>query len=254
MEKFRIARDVLQGQLHFVDHRRTSVVRPATLFRLRALLPNRFHRHLDQVAIRPAHRREQLHPATLPGLFSHQLHQPVRTRAHGQNGFLFAPAREHALPRLPARRGFGRVRECALRRVRHYLRGDAIAPAPEHRPIRGLRRVVRRRDFDSLLADVYLGDDLFLDGARARHCLGLLQSVQHRADAGHGVSGRVQSRVHLCAARVAREQRPDPGADRYFNFGLVLAPAARRGAGVGGNFRMVLALLHPPLHQRQFVK
>ena len=56
----------------------------------------------------------------------------------------------------------------------------------------GLRRAVRGGGDDSLLADVHPGDDLFLDGSGAGDCLGLLQSVQHRTDAGRGVQGRVQ--------------------------------------------------------------
>ena len=94
-----------------------------------------------------------------------------------------------------------------VRRVRHVFRGAQTASASDGCAILRLCRAVRRRAAGSLLADVHPGRDQFLDGAGAGHRVGLLQPVQHRADAGRGVSRRIQGGVHLRAAGAAGEQR-----------------------------------------------
>ena len=185
MEKLRGARNGLQGQFSPVDRRGTLLVRPATELRQRHLWSNRHRRHVDEMADGAARGREQFHPADLPGVFSHQLHQPLGTDPHRQNGFPAAAAGQHALHRLAAAGGLGRrsstrvfgaVRDDLCRREAAFASGSAADS--------GLRRPVRGGHHDSLLADVHAGGGGFLDGARPGHRVGLLQSVQYRADAG----------------------------------------------------------------------
>lgn len=207
MEKFRRARDVVQGQFHSVDFRGAPLVRPAIKFRDGSLRPDQFYRHLDEMADGAAHRREQFHPADLPGVFPDELHGDVGTRPHRQDGFSARIAGQHALHRLHAAGGFGRVRQCALRRLHHDLGGGEIAFASVVWTIYRLHRVVLRGDFDPLLADVHADFDQFLDGARTGPRVGLLQPVQHRADAGRDISRRVQGGFHVRAADVAGLKR-----------------------------------------------
>ena len=187
VEKFRGARDVVQGQFPFVDRGGTALVWLAVVFRQRRFRAHEFGRHLDEMADGAARRREQFHPAGLSGVLPRELHEPVRARPHGQDGFPATAADQHALHRLAAAGGPGRVRQCALRRGRDAVRGGQVEPATHVHATRRLQRVVRGGDFDPLLADVHAGGDQLLDGARAGHRVWLLQPVQHRADAGRGV-------------------------------------------------------------------
>ena len=184
MEEFRGAGDVVQGQLHPLDRRGTAVVRPATGLCLGHLFADHFHRLVDEMADGAAGGREQLHPAGVSGFFPDELHEPFGTGAHGQDGFPAGAAHQHALHRLHAAGGFGRVRQRGLRGVCDGLFGNEIKPASVGGATGGVRGVVRGGDHDPLLADVHARLDQFLDGAGAGHRVGLLQPVQHRADAG----------------------------------------------------------------------
>jgi len=105
----------------------------------------------------------------------------------------------------------------------------------------------------ALFTDVHPGLDLFLDGAGAGDCLWLLQPVQHRADAGRGVSRRVQGGVHVRAAGAAGEQCAGARADRHAVVAGVAAAAVRIGHRLGAGVGMVLAQIAAPLHEREFV-
>ena len=113
---------------------------------------------------------------------------------------------------------------------------------------------MRGGDHDPLLADVHARLDQFLDGAGAGHRVGLLQPVQHRADAGRGVQGGVQGGVHVRAADPAGVQRAGARAGGYVDIAAVVGAAVGPGRGVDGGFGMVLALLAGPLHERKFVR
>ena len=63
-----------------------------------------------------ADRRQPFHPADLPGLLPHQLHQPLRAGAHRQTGLPAAAAGQHALRRVAAAGGPRRLRQRRLRR------------------------------------------------------------------------------------------------------------------------------------------
>jgi len=117
-----------------------------------------------------------------------------------------------------------------------------------------LQRVVRRGCFNSLLADVHPGIHQLLDGAGAGNRVWLLQPVQHRADAGRGVSRRVQGGVHFRLAGAAGLECAGARAGEYFKLVGLMAVAARRRDRVGAGLGMVLARVRAPLHQREFVK
>jgi hypothetical protein len=213
VEKFRRARDVVQGQFHPVDFRGAALVRPAIEFRLRHLRADGFHRLVDEMADDSARRREQFHPANLPGVFPDELHRAFGTRPHGQDGFSARAAGQHAFHRLHAAGGFGRVRQRGLRCLHNGLFGGEIAFASVVRAIAWLRRAVRAGDLDPLLADIHADLNQFLDGARAGSRVGLLQPVQHRADAERDISRRVQGGVHVRAANPFGVKRAGARAD-----------------------------------------
>ena len=73
-------------------------------------------------------------------------------------------------------------------RVRDGVRGAQAGAASDGDAIRRVRGAVRGGAAGALLAHVHARLDQLLDRARAGDCLWLLQSVQHRADAGRGVS------------------------------------------------------------------
>jgi len=102
VEKFRRARDVVQGQFHPVDFRGAALVRTAIEFCVRPLFADGFHRLVEQMADGAAGGREQFHPADLPGVLSGELHEPLGTGPHGQDGFPAGAAGQHALHRLVA--------------------------------------------------------------------------------------------------------------------------------------------------------
>ena len=161
------------------------------------------HWHLDGVAGRAAHRGKQFHSRDLSGVFFGELHEPFRTRPHGENGLFVVAAGQHAFSCFDTAGGHPVVCQCRVRRLRHDFRGGEIAFASDSRAIARLRRPVRRRPCGALLVDVHACLRELLDGARTRHRVGLLQSVQHRAVAGRGVSRRVQGRIYLRAAGIA---------------------------------------------------
>jgi hypothetical protein len=116
-----------------------------------------------------------------------------------------------------------------------------------------LQRAVRRGDFDPLLADVHAGGDQFLDGARAGHRVGLLQSVQHRADAGRGVSSGAFKAVFTFALPVLLvSQRAGARAGGQTGVAAIALLAARPGRRLDADFGMVLAVVGAALHERQF--
>jgi len=229
------------------------VVRAATEFYLGGFLADQFHRLVDEVADGDAGRREQFHPADLPGVFSDELHGSFGTRPHGQMDFLLAlPVNTRFLVSLRVvdlgafvNALFGlcvlifatRERECIQR---PFKCGGFSALC--------IVGILIHYSLMFILASISFGRC----GGRASY--GLLQSVQHRADAGRGVSRRVQGGVHVRAAGAAGEQRADARADEHARLGGVMAVAARRWGDVGADFRMVLAAVHQALHKREFVK
>ena len=66
--------------------------------------------------------------------------------------------------------------------------------------------------------------------------------------------GAVQGRVHFRAARAAGVQRARARAGGQIDFARYLVGADRPGCCLGAHFRMVLAFLHSPLHQREHVR
>ncbi len=64
--------------------------------------------------------------------------------------------------------------------------------------------------------------------------------------------GRVQGRVHVCAADAAGLQRPGARAGGQIDVAGALAGAAGHGRGLRAGFRMGLAAFRAPLHQRQY--
>ena len=95
------------------------------------LFCTRTHRHLDQMAGRPADRREPFHPADFSGLFPDQLHPPLGIDPHGQAGFPAAAAGQHALRRLAAAGGSGRVRQCGFAVAVMVYAARQAAPAAD---------------------------------------------------------------------------------------------------------------------------
>ena len=237
-----------------MDHRGTALVRFAIMFRQRRFFADQNRRHVDAMADGAARWREQFHPAGLSGVLSRELHEPLGTRPHGQDGFPAAAAHQHAFHRLAAAGGFGRVRQRALRHGRDALRGGATAPASDVRAARRLQRVVRRGNHHPLLADVHAGGDQLLDGARTRNCLWLLQSLQYRADAGRGVSRRVQGGFYFRAAGAARLKCSCARAGGQGDFAGGFAGFARLGNCVVADLRVVLENFRAPLHERKLLK
>ena len=78
--------------------------------------PDQNRRHLDGMAGGAADRHEQFHPANLPGVLPRELHEPVGTGPHGQDGFPAAAAGQHALHRLDAAGGPAVVCQRRVRR------------------------------------------------------------------------------------------------------------------------------------------
>ena len=140
----------------------------------------------------------------------------------------------------------------AVRRRRDGLRRAATPSRAHLRARPGLLRAVRRRHFDSLLADVHAGDHQLLDRARAGHRVGLLQPVQHRAHAGRRRSRGLFKAVFTFAlpmllvsnvpVRLLVDTLTSPKL--FLLLGMAVVCFA--------DFRMGLAHLHAPLHQRQF--
>ena len=129
----------------------------------------------------------------------------------------------------------------------------SIASGPNARASAGLSGALRGGHSDSLLADVPAGQHQLLDRASAGHRLGLLQSLQHRPHAGRGLRRPLQGRIYFRHSHAAGLERPRAVARRQAQLPRPGALAPAHGRRLLLRFRVGLARVHAPLHQRQFL-